>query len=182
MKQCDGGDDDDREAGGKNSRLSSKIQGWLALLLQSKKMFSLLFSLLLHDKSATTRTSALLSLISFLSLVLSPTALSSSYRFPISICQDYFHSNSSLSPPLSPALFLPPWSPPSLETCTLVKNYSCVQGLGLWVGGGRPHNDTLSLSRQWYKHTDECAEWRGEVINMTWMLITTGPKQHNANI
>lgn len=92
MKQCDG-DDDDREAAGNNSLtpVLSNSPGWLSLpSLQSKTCCS---SLLL---SFCMMQPLVLPLFPFLLLFCRlscthPQTLPSSYRFPISICQDIFH-------------------------------------------------------------------------------------------
>lgn len=135
---------------GKNSLslcpLFSKIQEWLALpLLQSKKMFSLFFTPSARCEPAASCTSALLF---SLSLLLSPTTQSSSYRFLIPICQDFFFFILALSPSLSPTLlplFYPPIFSPSLETCCpLVRNWGRGQRTELWVGRDSPYTDTTS--------------------------------------
>lgn len=120
MKQCDGGDDDDRKAAGKNSSPLTHKAGRSSLCFGPKNVFPLLFTPSAWRKSANQLYFRSPSPLLFFSLSCSHPQHYPPHtnRFLISICQYFcFHFKSSLSPHSLPNSSSPPCSSLSLETC-----------------------------------------------------------------
>lgn len=130
MKQCDGCDDDDGEAAGKNSSpLLTRLAGPPVASVQ--KMFSLSFSLFLHDVSLQPVVFPLPSPLLF-------------YCLPCSHPQNYPHLIDFPSPSvkiffiLTPlCLHNTPFSPLSGDLLSISKK------LGLWAGVGAVGGQSL---------------------------------------
>lgn len=100
MKQCDGGDDDDRKAAGKNSSPLTHKAGRSSLCLSPKNVFPLLFTPSAWRKSANQLyfRSPLTYYFSVFHALTHNIILLRLIDFPSPSVNFFFHSNSSLSP------------------------------------------------------------------------------------